>query len=205
MSSRVSETQPTVLISEKDFTYLLWRHYDALHRFIAPKTPVRWRAVFSADDILQETYETAWKSLSGLQKKTPESIFAWLKQTAYRKLLDRIEFHKRQKRGGGFQRMTQAAAGESSAEDLLQQLSGGARTPSSCAAYSEAEKILQDALLQLKPHHRRVIELRYLEQLDWAEIAQKMQSDKQALHMLLRRAMDNLRTVMGSSSQYFSH
>lgn len=57
----------------------------------------------------------------------------------------------------------------------------------------------------MKDDYRQVIELRYIKALPIAEIAREMKKTEPAVHGLCRRALAELRVILGQSSQYFSH
>ena len=91
-----------------------------------------------------------------------------------------------------------------STDELIDLLAGPEHTPSQSVARHEAADAVQVGLASLKGDYRRVIELRYIQALPIAEIAQEMKKTEPAVHGLCRRALAELRVILGQASQYFS-
>jgi RNA polymerase sigma-70 factor (ECF subfamily) len=53
--------------------------------------------------------------------------------------------------------------------------------------------VLADALADLAPDHREVIMLRSLQELEWDEVAQRMERSEGAARLLWTRALTSLR------------
>ena len=75
------------------------------------------------------------------------------------------------------------------AQDQLLQLSQAAQR-------CESSVVLADALAELPAERREVIMLRNFKQLDWEEIAQKMERSPAAARMLWTRALAQLRPLL---------
>ena len=190
--------------SDAEFTLLLWKHYEKLLAYVnSQNLPAK----VTAEDILQVAYTAAWQRMETLENKDqPEAVFAWLKAIALNKLRDAIKKANTKKVGGDYQQAPNVAQTPSgSMNDLLDMLSDDGSTASSHAARREAIEDVLLALRSLMPQHRQVIELRYFEQLNWAAIAEKTERSEGAAQMLLKRALEKLRELLGSTSKYFSH
>ena len=61
---------------------------------------------------------------------------------------------------------------------------------------------LQEALKKLSPDHRQVILLARIEGLPMAQIAERMNRSPKAVHQLLWRALQNLRTTFGETESF---
>src|SRR5207253_5765480 len=67
-----------------------------------------------------------------------------------------------------------------------------AESPSQFLLRKERELLVADALAQLAPDHREVILLRSLQQLEFAEVARRMNRSRPAVQMLWTRALKKL-------------
>ncbi len=68
----------------------------------------------------------------------------------------------------------------------------------------EALRVLQASLPTINQDYRQAIELRYMQGMAVTEVASVMGRSPHAIHNLCHRALKQLRTVMGQSSEYFS-
>ena len=196
----------TVAQDEHALTELLWNYYDRLAAHVAPQIPDWLQASVGVDDILQETFTVAWQKVSQFSPQGPDSFYQWLKTIAQRKLVDKIRTQRRAKRGGGQTGTREPATGWSeSLLPLLEVLAGDGRTPSSEVAGHEAELELHCALIGLADNYQRVLQLRYLEGLTVAAVADRMNCSVGSVHMLASRAIKKLRKSMGSASRYFDY
>ena len=186
---------------DREVAELLWTHYDLVLSYIDSSMPDSLRRVADADDILQETYASAWRSLDSLSPQDSESFGAWLKTIAKRKLIDQIRVFEARKRGGG--EVTKHIGNLDRRSMQVDALTGGDRSPSSEVASIEARALLNESLHKISERHQQVITLRYLDCRSLADVATQMRLSSDAAHMLLRRAIVSLRNAMGSRSQYF--
>ena len=160
---------------------LLHSHYDRLAAHIAAKMPAFLRSVTDPADILQETFVQAWRHIRNFQPSGDGAFHAWLVTIADRKLLDRIKSHHAQKHGGG-----QVAAGgsgdvaASSVAELLDVLEAEGDSPSKSAMRHELVQALHLALAALPDDYREGIQLRYIQGLSVAEVAERMNRTERA-------------------------
>jgi RNA polymerase sigma-70 factor (ECF subfamily) len=190
----------------KTVTLLLSKHHDRLTAYIRQRLPASLQASISAEDIVQQTLAQAWKDFGSFNPDGQDSVLRWLKGIARHRLQDGIRANRRAKRGGGIRLVPlhQAGPASSSVADLLNLLAGNEETASRLAMRHEAEEILRQAVDRLPEDRRKVIQLRFLEQLDWSEVAARMERSKRAVMMLCQRALDELLEKLGTPSQYLS-
>ncbi|MDP7274619.1 MAG: RNA polymerase sigma factor [Planctomycetaceae bacterium] len=209
MTDRVESTLPlltrAVAGDPEALEELLWSQFDRLSERIGRKLPVALQGLVSIEDILQPTFVEVWKNITTFEGEDQEALFRWMTTIANNKLIDRIRSEQAVKRGAG-----RAVAGggggggTSSVVDLVSLLTGGLTTPSGALSRQEAERALVAALDHLKPEYRQAVQLRYLDGLPVAEVADRMNRSEGSVHMLLGRALKKLRNSMGHSSLFLS-
>ncbi len=184
-------------------TALLWNHYDRLSSHIGAQVPNDLKGRVDVEDILQDTFTTAWQKIDTLRQRDPDSFYYWIKTIAQHKLLDTLRAGRRVKRGGDALTMPMSNDSSSSLAPLLDMIADDEGTPSSVVAGHEAEAELRLALTELSENYRTVLSLRYLEGLPVSAVATRMRCTEGAIHMLANRAIKKLRQTMGSASNYF--
>ena len=139
------------------------------------------------DDILQETFLEASRHLDRFAYRAPGSFMAWLARIADHAIVDTARHYARQKRDGG-----QAVALRSESNP------GGAdpsesNTPSRILFRQERVRAMLDRIDALPPDQREVILLAKFEELSTPEIAARMGKSREAVAVLLHRALTRLR------------
>ncbi len=184
---------------------LLLDYYDRLARRIIRKLPKTLRGVVSEEDILQQTFIEVFRDIRGLEPRGERAFYRWLVTIAEHRLQDAVRSHLAAKRGGGrAEAKLEPAGGFDSSDELIDLLAGPEHSPSQSVARHEAAAAVQVGLASLTEDYRRALELRYIRTLPIAEIARHMNKTEPAVHGLCRRALAELRVVLGRSSQYFS-
>lgn len=185
---------------------LLLGYYDRLARRIVGKIPSFLRDTVTEEDILQETFIEIFQRIETFEPKGERAFYRWLVTIADHRLLDLIKAHQAAKRGGGKQKVnSMALANEDSVDELIELLAGPKETPSRSVARHEAAAAIQVSLATINEDYRRAIQLRYFDGLSPAEVARIMNRSPHAIHNLCHRGLKELRTVMGRSSQFFTH
>lgn len=188
---------------EDALTTLLRRHAPALRRKIAPAIGAKWRNVLDADDVLQVTYLEVFLRVQNFVPRGPSSFAAWLGRIAQNNLRDAIRELERLKRPHPDRRV-EAAGGEESAFQLLEQLGCTTSTASRHAARDEVRLAVETALQNLPEDYASVVRQYDLEDRSAAEVAQAMGRSTGAVYMLRARAHDRLRESFGPESHFFS-
>ena len=175
-----------------------------LRRYVARKVPDRFRASVSPDDILQETWIAAFRSISTFVPDGPDALDRWLTKIATTKLIDAVRTARAVRNGGDRRFVRSAQHRMASFGDLFARIQSRQRTPSSEVGTSEAMHVASVSLHRLSKVRRRVIEMRFVGGLTQEEIAQEMGKSTSAVNGLLYHGLRELRAIMGNASKYFS-
>jgi RNA polymerase sigma-70 factor (ECF subfamily) len=146
------------------------------------------RAHLESRDVLQETWIKALAHIDGFNGARHASFMAWLARIAANEIRDRADFHGRQRRD--------AAREVPLPPEDLDGLAAHVRSQTSRVALDESLVRLERALETLSPEHREVIVLRKLEELSFAEIAERLERSPEACRLLLTRALVALTVAM---------
>src|SRR6476659_4268625 len=148
------------------------------------------RAKNSPSDVVQETFVEAQRAFGQFQGDTETELLAWLRQL----LLHRVGKLRRHYRDTQKRRLAREVAlgGDSSSNGPAEGLAANMLSPSGQAMEHEQDQALQAALGRLPDDYRRVITLRYLEDLPFEEIGQLLQRSPDAARKLWARAVERL-------------
>lgn len=137
-----------------------------------------------AADMTQESFLKAWRSLEGFHF---ESAFStWLYRLASNTCLDFLRSVKRRKQ---FSLTMEDADGETQLLDLPDP----APTPEASLLSAEESALLAAAMRQLDPEQQRILTLRVVNDLSYAEIAAVLDIKEGTVKSRLARARENLR------------
>lgn len=191
-------------VDEQTLHEALLVRINALHNYVASKTPPRLRHIISPDDILQEVWVAAYRTISTFVPDAPDALDRWLTTIANSKLVDALRAARRLKRGGS-QRLVRDAGGPlTSFSNLFARLRSPQQTPSSEFHAVETAHAVLISLNRLNDTRRRAIEMRFIEGLSHKEIAAKMGKSGAAVNSLLFHGLRQLRGMLGDAARYFS-
>lgn len=148
-----------------DFLTLLTRHDRALSLYVYGLVP----AQADADDILQQTKMVMWKSFSQFEPGT--NFIAWARKVAFHQIL-------------GYRRQAKRAHLPLSGEMLEQIGQEVAKLSDHGQARREA---LESCLHKLPVEHRQILLMRYFEDLEVDQIAERIDSTAGAVYRALSR------------------
>jgi len=137
-----------------------------------------------AEDLTQEVYLIAWRSIRELAK--PEALRAWLLAIAASVLADDVRRMGRKKRS--YPRLA--------AEYLDTAADPSAADPAQSAQKADDRERVLDALRGLPESYRQALSLRYLAGADYETIARQLALSNGSLRGLLHRGLDLLRKRM---------
>jgi RNA polymerase sigma-70 factor (ECF subfamily) len=143
------------------------------------------RARLAAEDVVQETFLRAFRSLERFEPAGEDSFCRWL--------------------GGIAAHVIQEAARREKRDlivPLLDEVPAGGPSPSKTAARGERFERLQAALDTLSPEHRQVILLARVERLPMTEVARRLERSPQAASQLLWRALGKLKEAFGATDSF---
>ena len=161
----------------------------------------RWlRQRETVEDIVQEVCLHVVQSLADFKWLHAESFPRWLTAIAVNVIRNRARYWKAEVRGRGI------GAGPLNDHDSNGQQGNqcelekeGSVTPLRALAREERYQRLVNAIESLSPDHRQVILLARFEGLPLQEIGVRMGRSRDAVSMLLRRALQRLRVCFGST------
>ncbi len=137
--------------------------------------------ITEAEDVTQDVFLKAYLALSKFHYQHEGSFKSWLLTITSRVCIDRL---RRQK----------------PVEELLPQqelsLADRAKSIPELVCEDETKDLLRDALLELPPHYRMAIILKYLEELDYREIARIMEIPQGTVGTWIRRGLEKLKTSL---------
>ncbi|MFH1748294.1 MAG: sigma-70 family RNA polymerase sigma factor [Planctomycetota bacterium] len=183
---------------EQALNELLQAHTQRLLTSIRSELGDRLRQRLESQDVMQQVYVDALRNIDQFVDRGQDSFFAWLRRIAINRIIDvdRRAFQTA-KRAGEVREGDIAA--DASMIHLLDELAGSMTSPSAGAHGADRGRLLRRALEQLSEDQHEVIRLRYLNQLNVAETAAKMDRSERAIRSLCVRALIRLRELLGDA------
>ncbi|MBI4601972.1 MAG: sigma-70 family RNA polymerase sigma factor [Planctomycetes bacterium] len=158
------------------------RHRERLRAFAGSRLGPEVQGRIEPDDVVQETFAWALRSLGRLRWRGEEAFAGWLFTIAKRVILKEV-----------------ARGACRPVLSLDRDPAGRDPSPSKALRRGERFERLEGALRGLSPEHRRVIELARLEGVPVREIARRLGRSPDAVSQLLRRALAKLREAFGDT------
>lgn len=175
-----------------------------LREYLRRRMPKSLCHVLSADDLLQEVWIAAYRTVDDFQANEPGAVDRWLITLARTKLIDAVRAARRLKRGGHWQHARYQVNRTSTFAGVFAWLQSPERTPSRDAHLADTAQRILIALERLDDRQRRAVELRYLSGLPRARIAQELGTTEKAVQGLLARGLDRLHELLGPAFKYFT-
>lgn len=145
----------------------------------------------NADDADDLTIEAFGKAFNKLDQYTPEYAFStWLFKIASNNCIDFIRKRKKELLNLG------KNYDNSDNSDLAAQIPSPTLDPEEKYIEKQKIKLMREVVEKLKPHYRRLVELRYFEELSYEEIAEELQLPLGTVKAQLFRARDFLYNIM---------
>jgi RNA polymerase sigma-70 factor (ECF subfamily) len=180
-------------------TELFERYRGRLRRMVAMRLDKRLAARFDASDIVQDAFNTAFARLPRYLADARIPFYPWLRRIAWDRMLKVHRDHiDAEKRSVLKEHSSSPNLNDESVVELAHCLVTSSISPSQRAVEAEMQARTAAALLLLKPDHREVLVLRYLEQLDIPEIAAVLEISHTAVTSRHFRALRRVRQLMGS-------
>lgn len=148
----------------------------------------------SASDLVQSTCREILSNLERFQYRGGSNFRQWLFATALRKVQNRVQFYRSDRRDHAREVLGNLPSDEALAA-YYQTLS----TPSQHVILSEQVRQLEAAMAQLSDEHREVILLARVVELSHKEVSEVMGRSETASRSLLRRALAELAGHMEDS------
>lgn len=180
------------------FREIVERVESPLRAFLRARCGTRLRGRAGVDDLVQESLLLAWQGLEGFRWQGEIAFRSWLLSIA----VNVVRTHQR--RANAARRdvrrelplETLGEAGRHRQRSLPPLVDGA---PARGMRREERFNRLRDALLTLRPDHRKVIALVRLEGLSLAEAGRRLGRSPEATSMLLLRALRALRSAFGET------
>jgi RNA polymerase sigma-70 factor (ECF subfamily) len=188
---------------------LLGRYRDFVRWLVHARCAGRLRARVDSSDLVQETLLRAAQNIGQLHGSSEEEWRAWLTRIAEREVIHQLRHHVGAARRSVTreQRLSGSLSSSAGGSRLEQWWARSLTTPSQAALRNERVLVLADALARLPEAYQQVLVLRHLEELDFNEVAERLQRSAGAARVLWTRALRQLRaelagnpTVNGSSA-----
>ncbi len=156
-----------------------------------------------AEDILQQTYVSAFKSIDGRSFDGPGGFYKWLERIAGDCLKKTVRDLRRQKRDIG-RRVAEPSSPSSSYAAWIDRISSHGPSPSRHLAEREASAALLSSMARLTDDQRAAVRMRFLEDRPVSEVAAALGKSEDAIYTLCTRAMRKLEKLLGSITRYLS-
>jgi RNA polymerase sigma-70 factor (ECF subfamily) len=140
------------------------------------------------EDVVQETCLRAFRDLDRFSYQSPGSFLRWLSSIADHVIVDRIRYRSRARRAGDEVpfRSPSNPQGPEPADT---------KTPSRLFAQQEAVERLLDHLAALPEDYRQAILMAKIEGLSTAEMAERLGKSREAVALLVYRAVKRFRAL----------
>ena len=188
---------------QEALTRLIAQYDGTLRSKFRDQIPVRWQALLSLDDLLQETYTDAFLDVADFVDRGAVSFEHWLITVGKNNLLNAVQSMEAEKRGGGRIPLSQDQQDDSYAA-LHELLKCSTTSPSGKAAKAEAKEALEQAIDRLPRDYQIVVRLYDIEGHPVEDVAVTMRRSAGAVFMLRARAHRALGRLLGAPLNYFS-
>jgi RNA polymerase sigma-70 factor (ECF subfamily) len=176
---------------------LLERHRARLRTMIAVRLDRRFQARVDPSDVVQDVLQEATRNLDGYLKERPLPFLAWLREIAWKRLVDLRRRHiVAGRRSVLREQYFYLGISDESAFALADLLVAGGSSPSKNLMDQELRARVRTALDALPPLDREVLILRYLERLSASETADALGITKGAASTRHTRALSRLRELL---------
>lgn len=166
----------------------------ALKRSLEERLSPQLRKKLNAEDLVQETFLRALKSPEDIMFESDQMLLAWLRQLATRIALSAIRAASSDPTAFSVEH-TELASELFNSNDL---------TPSELVRNEENRQILALCIGKLSEQHREILEYRYFNKLNFADIAIRLDCTEPAARGLHRNALQAIRRALGDVSRFFS-
>lgn len=146
-----------------------------------------------ADDLTIEAFGKAFKNL---HQYTPDFAFStWLFKIASNNCIDFI----RKKKKNTFS--MNEGYGDNNSNELADKIPSRSLDPEENIIKNQKIRLMRDVVEKLKPHYRKLIELRYFKELSYEEISQELDLPLGTVKAQLFRAREFLFNILKNSQE----
>ncbi len=175
---------------QKAFASLLHRYRDSIYFMLL-------KMVNNTDDAEDLTIEAFGKAFKNIHQYTPNYAFStWLFKIATNNCIDFI----RKRRGGVKVSIDQSFEDP---DEVPIHIQADDLDPEESMINQQKIKLMHDVVSKLKPRYRKLIEMRYFEELSYDEIAEKLELPIGTVKAQLFRARELLLYILKSSGNKY--
>lgn len=171
---------------------LLELHLEGLRAFVRLRTGPELRQRESSSDLVQSVCREILEQAHRFQHPSESAFRRWLYTTALRKIADRAEHWRAQKRDAGREQSWPSRGSDAALFQRYRSFS----SPSAHASLREEVERVERAFEELTDEQREVITLAHVAGLSRAEIAQQMERSEGAVRVLLHRSLARLAEIL---------
>jgi len=173
---------------QKAYADLMNNYRDSLYYLLLKMT----NDATDAEDLTIEAFGKAFKNLDNY---TPEYAFStWLFKIATNNCIDFIRKKKRMSFA-----VSKSYDNENEPQEIAKNLPSGNLDPEEKFIESQKIKLMRDVVEKLKPHYRRLVELRYFSEYSYEEISVEMNLPIGTVKAQLFRAREFLYNILKNS------
>lgn len=173
---------------QKAYADLMNNYRDSLYYMLLKMT----NDATDAEDLTIEAFGKAFKNLDNY---TPEYAFStWLFKIATNNCIDFIRKKKRMNFA-----VSKSYDNENEPQEIAKNLPSGSLDPEEKFIESQKIKLMRDVVEKLKPHYRRLVELRYFSEYSYEEISVEMNLPIGTVKAQLFRAREFLYNILKNS------
>ena len=170
---------------------LLFERYEPQVRLrIKGRIPLDLKRKFSVDDVLQETWITAFRRFSEFESRGEGAFGAWIGQIAIFKLKEEIRRFRGTARRGASREVSRGARPDTT------WFQGANPSPSQHAMGREMELRLQAAITTLPEDYREALHLVQTQRLSLRDAAERMGRSREAMKKHYARAVGRLAAIL---------
>ena len=177
---------------QQAFTRLFHKCQRRLAVLIHFKLSPAMRGKVEVDDILQETLLRGYRDLEHFTYRGPGSFLRWLQSIAEHVIIDAARYQGRDRRAA-------AEVPLRSESNPLGPEPADSHTPRRLLRERESVDALLDRLNALPEDYREVILLAKIEELSTTEIAERLGKSREAVAVLLFRALKRFRALLSAT------
>ncbi len=175
----------------RDAASLLFERYRRrLAVLVRYKLGEEWRAKLDIDDLVQETMMRAYRDLDSFTYRSPGSFLHWLSAIADHTIADAVRYQGRARRHATEMLRFRSESNPQGPEPV------DSLTPSRVFAREEGLKMLLRKMDELPEQYREVLLLAKIEGLTTEEISKRLEKPREAVPLLVFRAVRRLRELM---------
>jgi len=181
---------------------LLERYRARLRRLVERRLDRRVRSRVDPSDVVQDALAEAGRKLPAYLRERPIPFYPWLRGLTKERVVQVFRRHVRSSKrmvgredGGG------RSSAEGSACRAVDRLADSGTSPSLSLIREEQRRRITAALAGLPPAEGRVLSMRYVEQLPFADIAAALGVNLSAVKMRHLRALEKLRARLDDGSE----